>query len=326
MSRLRVGLIGVGKHGLRYAHHIRSDLAEEVELAGIARRDWEKARAQAEHFGCRAFRDYRELIRAAEVEAVIAVVPPTLHGDICAAVAAAGKPMLLEKPAASSLVMARQMLAAVRDHPVPIMVAQTLRYNSVVQALARAREHIGPIHAVRLSQRFEPSPLGWIDEPEKAGGGMLLHTGVHSFDLLRFLTGAEVERVCCETARVVTSATEDNFVVAARLEGGILASVAGSRATRSRTGPIEIAGAGGLLRGDHVLGMACLVTDTSTCPLPVDPPVPTVREVVRDFARAVRAGDPMPVPLIEGLRAVAVVDACYRSAAEGRCVPVPELA
>jgi len=325
MSRLRVGLIGVGKHGLRYAHHIRSDLADEVQLAGIARRDWEKAKAQAEHFGCRAFRDYRELIAAADVEAVIAVVPPTLHADICAAVAATRKPMLLEKPAAASLAMARQILACVRECGMPVMVAQTLRYNSVVQALARARDRIGPIHAVRLSQRFEPSRLNWIDNPETAGGGMLLHTGVHSFDLLRFFTGAEVERVSCEIGRVVTSATEDNFAVVARLEGGILASVAGSRATRSRSGPIEIAGTEGLLRGDHVLGIACLLTNTSTCPLPVEPLVPTVREVVRDFARAVRSGGPMPVPLEEGLRAVAVVDACYRSAAEGRCIAVPKL-
>ena len=53
MARIGMGLIGVGRHGLRYATHIARDLPD-VRLVAIARRDLDAARRQAVEFGCRA--------------------------------------------------------------------------------------------------------------------------------------------------------------------------------------------------------------------------------------------------------------------------------
>ncbi len=77
-----------------------------------------------------------------------------------------------------------------------------------------------------------------------------------------------------------------------------------------------------MLEGDHVLGGAARRVGTEVSPLAVGAPVQTVREIVRDFAAAVRAGGPMPIPLADGVRAVAIADACYRSWREGRSVRV----
>src|SRR5881296_2874880 len=102
MARLGIGLIGVGKHGARYAHHICADLPQ-VRLVGVARRNIQLARRQAAEFGCRAYADYRELMAAPDVEAVVVVVPATLHPEIIEAAAASQRPVLLEKPAAASV-------------------------------------------------------------------------------------------------------------------------------------------------------------------------------------------------------------------------------
>ena len=68
-----------------------------------------------------------------------------------------------------------------------------------------------------------------------SGGGILLHTGVHSFDLVRLLTGCEVTEVFCRTARVRTVRTEDNFAAVLRLSGSdTVVTVNGCRATRGR--------------------------------------------------------------------------------------------
>jgi predicted dehydrogenase len=154
---------------------------------------------------------------------------------------------------------------------------------------------------------------------------MILHTGVHSFDLLRLLTGREAVSAACDADCVVTRETEDNWVAHVRLEGGVLASIAGSRATRSRTGPIEIVGAEGLLQGDHVLGTAAKVIANAATPLAVAPPAATVKEIVRDFAAAVQGKRPVPIPLIEGARAVAIAEACRRGWRERRTVDVERL-
>lgn len=326
MARIGIGLVGTGRHGARYAQHVLADFPG-LRLAGIWRRDQAAAREQAAAWGCAAFADYRDLLASPAVDAVVVVVPPTLHRDVLAAAAQAGKPVLLEKPAAPSRADGVAMLESVRRRDLPVMVAQTLRFNGVVAAVRAARDRIGPIHALRLSQRFEPSRPGWIDDPAVAGGGVILHTAVHSFDLLRHLGGMEVESVHCETATVGTARTEDNFVASLRLAGGrALASVAGSRATAGRTGPIELAGAEGTIVADHVLNTAVIVRGTVAEPLPVPPPVATVRATLAAFAAALEAGGPMPIRLEDGLAAVAIVLACYESAACGGPVRVRNFA
>ncbi len=318
----RIGLIGVGKHGARYARHIR-DEAPDLELAAIARRDADKAAASARELGARPYTDYRELIDRGGIDALIVVVPPMLHVDIVSCAARANVPVLLEKPAAASLAAGRELLAVLRRHPTPLMVAQTLRYNAVIRALAAACESIGPLRSLTFTQRFEPSPLGWLDDPAQSGGGIVLHTGVHAFDLMRVLSGLAPESVTCQTQALHTRRTEDSFVATVRLGGGAaVATVSCSRTAGARNAHIELAGERGTLIGDHVLNHASKVVGTAEVPLPVGASVPTVREVMRDFVAALRAGAPLPITLADGLRAVAVADACTAAARSGQVTPV----
>lgn len=325
MATFRIGLIGAGKHGARYIRHIRED-CPGVEIVAVARRDPAKLRATAEELGARSFPSHRELIAAGGLDAVIAVVPPTLHLDIVREAARAGLAVLLEKPAAPNLGVGREMLSVLEKHPVPVMVAQTLRYNGVVRCLLRERESIGPIHAIALSQRFEKSSLAWLDEPGISGGGVTLHTGVHLFDLLRVLSGSETVRVTCQMQSIHTRNTEDSFAATAWLgEGPALATVSCSRTAPGRGGHIELAGEKATLVADHVLHYAKRVVGTKGEDLDVGPPVATVQRVVAEFVEAVRGGNAMPVSLVEGLHAVAAVDACYGAASSGRVTMVEPL-
>ncbi len=317
----RIGLIGFGKHGQRYARHIAQDLPD-LHLAAVARRDTAQF-AAVRGAGAEPYDDYRIMLACAGLDAVVAVVPPTLHRDIVAAAAAAGVPLLLEKPAAPTLADGAAMRATLRAQPLPVMVAHTLRYNSVVRALCGALPRIGAVRSLTFTQRFEPSPLDWLDDPARSGGGMILHTGVHGFDLLRLLSGLEADTVTCQLGAVHTRRTEDHFVATVALGGGAaLATVSCCRAVGGRNGTIEIAGEGGTLLADHVLGRATLVAGGQAEPLPVAAPAATVSDALRAFVDALRAGAPMPIPLDEGLRAVALVEACYAAAHSGGVVPV----
>jgi myo-inositol 2-dehydrogenase/D-chiro-inositol 1-dehydrogenase len=205
-------------------------------------------------------------------------------------------------------------------------MAHTLRWNTLVLMLRDRLPSLGPLRALDLNQRFEPSPLAWLDDPAICHGGILLHTGVHSFDLVRFLTGREVARVWCRTARVDTRHTEDNFSALLELEGGLpLVSVTGSRSTGGRSGLIDAAGATGQLVGDHALGFAYAVRGLERTPLEVPAPVPTVREALRAFVRVVLDGEPPAVTLEDGARAVLIAEACRRAGETGDPVVVPPL-
>jgi myo-inositol 2-dehydrogenase/D-chiro-inositol 1-dehydrogenase len=205
-------------------------------------------------------------------------------------------------------------------------MAHTLRWNSVVRAIRDLVPEIGPLRALWLNQRFEPSPLAWLDDPARAGGGIILHTGVHSFDLVRLLTGREVTRVGCRAARIDTALTEDNFLATLELDGSpALVAVSGSRSSRGRSGLIDVAGADAQLVGDHTHGFAYRVRGLERTPLAVAKPVPTVRETLRAFARLVLdAKDPL-VRLEDGARAVLIADACRRSVESGEPAAVEAL-
>jgi predicted dehydrogenase len=322
MTPLGIGIIGAGKHGLRYIRHLTEDVPDAT-LVAVSRRDRREGEPVAAAHRCAFYEDWRALVEDPRVQAIVTAVPVALNVAIAEAACRAGKHLLIEKPLAPTVDDGRRIVAAVRAAGVHAMVAQTLRFDATVAAVRQALPAIGRVHAITLSQRFEPSTLPWIDRQDQSGGGVMLQTGIHSIDLLRVLLGREVVEVSCVTARVCTAETEDNFVMLARLDAdGMLGQIAGSRAAGGRSGAIEIAGAEGQIAADHVHRVGWLIRGTTRTPIAVGASIPTVREALRAFVAAVHAGGPVPVTVEEGLRAVAVAEAAYRSAALGGA-PVP---
>lgn len=317
MKPLRIGLIGVGKHGSRYAKHIVEDIPQ-AELAAVCRRNRQEGEQIAATYGCRYYTAYQHLLDDPRIDAVAIAVPPTLHAEIITAACQAGKHILIEKPLAVSVVEAQRIRDLITASKVRCMVAHTLRFNAVVQTLKAHVPEIAPLHSLYLSQRFEPSPLAWLDHKAESGGGIILHTGVHSFDLLRFLSGDEVTHVWCQTNRVFTTETEDNFSMLCRLRDPLLqGAVTGSRSTQSRAGLIELSGEKGQLLGDHTHGFAYLIRGLERIPLQVGPSVPTVRAFLMAFVEGLQYDTAFPITVEDGLHAVAIAEACYRSAAAG---------
>jgi predicted dehydrogenase len=322
MEPVRFGLIGLGRHGRRYAAHLMGDVPG-ARLVAVSRRDEAAGRAFAAQHGLAFHPRYEALLSDPAVEAVAVVVPPDLHEAICLAALRAGRPVLVEKPLAPTLAAARRIAAAAEPAGVPCMVAQTLRFNAVVGALRQRLPGIGPLRTLALNQRFEPSPLPWLDDP--GPGGIVKNTGVHGFDLVRHLSGGEVREVLCDVRRIRTRRTEDAFAAILRLEAsGVVVTVDGSRVAGGRSGRIEACGEAGQLVGDHVLGTLAEIRGTALTPLPAPPPVATIREALCAFAAFVRGEAPNPIPAAEGVRAMAIVEACLRSAASGRFEPVEE--
>lgn len=324
-AALPVGLIGLGKHGVRYLTHLRGDVPG-LRLAALCRKDVTQGRALAGELGVAFHADAEELIADPGVRAVIAVVPPIEHARIVAAVARERKPLLLEKPFAIDLksgIRQRELLA---ESAVPCLVAHTLRYSPVVRTLRRHAPELGRLHQMVLGQSFEPTRLGWLDDPRHAGGGNILHTGVHMFDLLRHLSGGEVATVSCHTARVTTRQTEDSFTASMSVvfDAGppLLAAVAGARTTRSRYGEIRLIGENGQLAADHVHGRVARIVDRHETVLATHADEPTVLAALQEFAQVASGGAGATITPDDGLAAVAIAAACYRSAASGRAVAV----
>lgn len=316
-----LGVIGMGRHGSRYVKHLLEGVPG-CHLAAVSRRDEASGRAFAEQHGVPFVADWRELVTRPEVAAVVAVTPPGLNREICLAAARAGKPMLIEKPLSLTVAEGREMVGAARTAGVALMTAQTLRFTPVLERLRATLPLIGPLEYLCLVMRAERPPHHWLDDPAQAGGGVLLEIGIHLLDFIRYLTGEEAVEAAGELLQRHTTRVEDLAQVRFRLASGLPCYVEVSRVSGGRVCRVEAVGQAGQLFADVDRSLLTRTEGRAIVAAESVPDRPTVVMVLEAFARSLIAGTPAPVSGEDGLCAVAMAEACYRAAREGRPVPV----
>jgi len=326
VAPLRLGIIGAGVHGGRYLRHALADVPG-LRPTVICRRDRAAGEALARDTGVRYEPDAARLIDAADVDAVLVATPPSSHLELARAVLAAGKPLLLEKPLTATLDEARALARLDAGGAPPLMLAQTLRWNPVVRRARQLWPSLGPVRLVRLAQRLEPTALAWQHDPATAGGGSVLLTGVHLFDLARFLTGREVVAVDSRQRNWRNRACEDLFLARAELDDGALVSFEVSKFGRARGGLLEAVGEEGQLLADYQFGGLRIIRGREVTTEELSADTPTLPLVLGDWLACARdpARPAPPVTALDGLRTLEIAAACYRSHARRREIAIADL-
>ncbi len=319
-----VGIIGTGKHGSRYAHHIVEDLGTRFHLAAISRRS-DAGRKQAIAWNTTLFPDWRDLVCSSRVHAVISVTPPNLNGEIGRLCVEKGKPLLIEKPLTADFHEAQRLVALFDHADLPLTVAQTLRYNSVICALRDMLPTLGRMFSFSACQRLEPSTIPWLEMPEIAGGGVIFHTAVHLFDALRFITGEEIVKIRAVARKIFNPHLEDVVVAEVILSNGCPGSIDASKVSPARAGRYEFVCEKGQLQGDQIHGSLEKIEGTNTLTLPVSKPAPTILPLLEDWHAFLNGRGKNPIPGSEGLAAVRVCHACRRSVLSGQWVDIKGL-
>jgi predicted dehydrogenase len=316
---IRVGIIGTGKHGSRYAGHIVNDLKECFQLAAISRRS-PVARKQAAAWQAAWYSDWRELVASNNVDAVIAVTTPDLNVEIARFCVAQKKPLLIEKPLTTDYFLAQEIVSLFSDNALKLTVAQTLRYNSVILALRQNFKQMGRLFSLSASHRLEPSTLSWLEEPAVAGGGVIFHTAVHLFDALRFILTDEVVRIRAVSQNVFNPQLEDLMVAELVFASGALGIVDTSKVSPSRAGKYEFVCENGQLQGDQIHGYVQKIVASKVTEIPVSPPGPALLPLLADWYTYLAGKGDNPIPAEEGLAAVKICHACRESASSGQWV------
>ena len=319
MGVLGIGLIGLGRHGMRYAQHLLAPIPN-ARLVAVCRRDvLEGARFAAEH-ALRFFPDYRDLIHESVVQAVVVVTPPGLARSICLEAIRAGKPTLVEKPLACTGADARDMVQAGHSNGVPLMTAQTLRFDEAVLAFKARLDSVGLPRYLVLTNRIEPRAEVIRDPKDYRGRGVLLEIGIHLLDLVRFLTDQEVAEVRCEMDGNAAGGPESKALVSLRTIGDFPCVLDVSRVSEGRMSRAEWIGTGGQLVADWAHHRVQKISSQNRVEEWSVVNRPTVATTLSAFIDAIEQGAPMPVTGLDGQKAVELADACYESAETGRTV------
>lgn len=329
MEALRWGILSVsGHYGLR-VHGPLSRLPE-ARIEALASRDPERARAAARRFGlAKSYGSYGELLADPEVEAVYLPLPNDLHEEWATKALGAGKHVLCEKPLALDAAQARRMAALAAERGLLLMEAFMYRFHP---RWLRAKEILdsGELGAIRALQVWfsynNPDPANIRNRRER-GGGALYDIGCYAVSVARWLLGAEPRRVLSLVERDPVFGTD-------RLSSGLLdfgpARASFTVATRAQPFQrVEVLGEKGSL------SLALPFNVFPDCPSVLEvrtglggrevefPPADQYGAMFAAFSRAVREGGPAPIPIEDSLSTMAVLDALFRSEAEGAWV-VPE--
>lgn len=199
MSKVRWGVLGTSNFARTKVIPALKHCAY-AEVAAIASRDLDKARAVAAQMGiAKAYGSYEELLAAPEVDVIYNPLPNHLHVPWSIKAIEAGKHVLCEKPIGLTAAQAQQLLEAAQRHPeLKVMEAFMYRHHPQWQ---RARQSVaeGGIGALRTIQSFFSyfnADSANIRNQAEIGGGGLMDIGCYNISLSRFIFDAEPQRVC----------------------------------------------------------------------------------------------------------------------------------
>lgn len=317
--------VGLGPWGRDWAQNV---LPSTPELNVVARVDSDSTRFDdlAAVPPVETFTSLQEALLAVEAEAVLITARIEAHHVLAREALLAGKHVLLEKPFTTTIAQAEELNALAAQRGLTLCVAQNYRFWPVVQTVAEllARDAIGELRNVRLTFRRDhgqyPPALSAPDG--SATGSVLYQISVHHFDLIRALLG-EIGAI---DARRWTNGNLPGrltaFSATLEVSSGLLVEYSADQISHAPETPWsglwEIEGSKGVVRwaGNASAGDDAFVeldTGAERVELPITELERSDRSaVVREFARAVRAGRPTP---IEGSQNIKTIDAVVRAAA-----------
>src|SRR5215217_1735340 len=228
-KRVRIALVGVGVIGRHHARVI-GELADRVELVAVVDVVSERAEKLAADRGGKAFTSLTDALAAVDIDIVVACTPTGRHGEVAIEALEAGKHVIIEKPAETTVAKTDQIIDAQRKAGTLVAVISQHRFDQSTEIalgaiargeLGRLTTGIASIDWWRGQSYYDSGD--WRGTWDLDGGGALMNQGVHTVDLLMATMGRPVE-VFAYTGTLAHERieVEDAAVAVVRFESGAL--------------------------------------------------------------------------------------------------------
>jgi predicted dehydrogenase len=333
---IRAAIVGLGRWGRSLVNAIAAD-SDDIRFV----RGYTRTPTSVEQF-CRdkniaLVASYEDILRDAEIDAVVLATPHSRHEAQALAAAAAHKHVFVEKPITLDLAGARRVAAAAREAEIVLAVGFSRRFHpSLAEIRARWKDgRLGRIVAMVAQHTTSTAQFialdNWRAAAEEAPAGAFTAVGVHALDHMIEFAGC-VHDVRCVTSRAYTGRSDDTTTIMLRFAGGATGLLFCSVATATNF-QFTVYGTRGLAEISRPdLSRFRFVPTAKAAPtgLVPTPPDETVEHCDFDmlhaeltaFARAIRAEEAYPVAIEDVLHGTAVLDAVVQSAKCGDIVAV----
>lgn len=337
MSRLNVGVLGLGRLGRVYTRDLAGRIPETRVVAVADPAPGVAKEVAAEFDVPKAYSDPQALFDDKTVDAIVIVTPTHVHREQVIAAAASGKPTFCEKPPALSLDEIREMKQAIEKSGIFFQMGFMRRFDAGYAAAKKQIEagRIGQPLVFKATSRDPYRPSLEYANP-KSSGGMLIDMGIHDFDLARWFMG-DVKSVAAIGGTIAYPELEsvgdiDNAIASLTFTSGKLGVV-----DLTRSGiygydiSTEILGLEGTIRIGYLRETPIMVMTKAggvshdTVPYFMERFRDAYTNQLQDFAQNVLQQRPAPISIDDGMEALRVGIAATRAQQTGTTVQVADV-
>lgn len=330
---LRIAVIGAGRIGKIHAANVARNA--RTRLAAVVDPVPETGRALARLLNAPWTGDAQAAIADREVDAILIAAPSNTHVPLIEQAAAAGKPILCEKPLDVDIAKVERCLAALAKTPVPLLLGFNRRFDPSAEALKRAvvAGEIGTVRQVIVSSRDPaPPPLEMLPST----GGLFRDMTIHDFDMGRWLLGEEPVEVWATASCLVnpeiaaTYSDYDTAMIVMRTASGKQCHINNCRqAAYGYDQRLEVFGSAGMLANDNLrattlrrFGAAGTEARDPLLHFFLERYAHSYMRELDAFVDALESKRPMPVTGEDGRRALLLANAALESVQTGKAVAV----
>ena len=344
-KEVKFGVVGVGVIASFHAKAIAE--IPGAKLSACTDVVPERSASFASEYGARAVDSVDEMIAGDLVDAVIICTPSGLHLEPALAAAAAGKHLVIEKPLEIRPERCDQIIAAARKNGVKVAGIFPSRFSDGAKLLKAALDagRFGTLSVADAAVKWHRgeeyyAQAGWRGTWKLDGGGALMNQSIHAVDLVQWLSGG-ISEVSAYAATLAHEGleVEDTAAAAVRHGNGALGTITGTTASWPGWAKrIEVSGSMGsaAIEDDKIVrwefareqdgdaqiraGFAEAESGVGGAGDPKAIGYEGHRRQLADFVQALAEDREPMVNGEEARKAVAVIDAIYRSAKNGERV------
>jgi predicted dehydrogenase len=347
MSKVRVGIIGLGNMGKYHADYLQQGKVNRCELTAVASSN----RSKLERYPTlKQFDSGEKLIASGQVDAVLIATPHYSHTTLGMAALQAGLHVMVEKPISVHKADCERLIAAAQAHPKLVFGAMFQlrtepRYRKLKQLIDGGE--LGEIVRVNwiITDWFRTEAYyasgGWRATWNGEGGGALLNQCPHQLDLLQWLVGMpSCVRGFCQFGHYHNIEVEDNVTVFMEYPNGATGVFITSTGEAPGTNRFEIAGDRGkvVLEGGKMnftrneISMRDFSKTAKTgfarpdlwnIEIPVENAPAQHATVMQNFVDAILDNSPLIVAGAEGVNSVEIANAALYSTWTKQTVQLP---
>ena len=312
MKKLGVAVVGTGFWGKNHAR-CYSEL-ESTKLVAICDINKERAKAVADQFGVKAYKNSSKMLKNQDIEAISVCTWSTKLAKEAFKALRSGKHVLVEKPMATYSRQAKNLLKVAEENGLHLTVGFLMRF---IPGLIHIRESVQKKRIGELVCATAKRVSQW---PERIGDvGVVKDTAIHDIDVMRYISGENPTGIYAKTGNMKHRKFEDYAQIMLTYEDGKSAFIESNWLTPYKTRTLTVTGSDAIMRLDYMT-QDLWIEDPKENLQPRYPWQEPLKLELQHFADCIIEKKKPLITGVDGLKALQIAEAALQSSMKNRAI------